>query len=43
MMNKKNMNENGFETSIVDYLVQINEYVEGSNNTYDKKYAVDIE
>ncbi len=43
MMNKKNMNENGFETSIVDYLVQINEYEEGSNNTYDKKYAVDIE
>ena len=43
MVNKKNMNENGFETSIVDYLVQVNGYEEGSNDKYDKKYALDIE
>ena len=43
MINKGNMNEEGFETSIVKYLVNANEYEEGTNNTYDKKYTIDTE
>jgi type I restriction enzyme R subunit len=33
--------EKGFETLIVDWLVQHNGYEEGSNDDYDKEYAVD--
>ena len=33
-MNKRNMNENGFETSIVNYLLQVNGYEEGYNQDY---------
>ncbi len=41
-MNKRNMNENGFETSIVNYLLQVNGYEEGYNQDYDKDYAIDM-
>lgn len=36
-----NTKEDGFETLIVDWLVQHNGYEEGSNDDYDKEYAVD--
>ncbi len=40
-MNFTNIKEAGFETVIVDWLVQHNGYEEGSNNDYDKEYAID--
>ncbi len=36
-----NTKESGFETLIVDWLVQYNGYEEGSNSDYDKEYAID--
>lgn len=36
-----NMKENGFETLIVDYLVNQNAYEEGLNSDYNKIYAID--
>lgn len=36
-----NTKESGFETLIVDWLVQHNGYEEGANSDYDKEYAVD--
>ena len=36
-----NIKESGFETLIVDWLVQQNGYEEGSNDDYDKEYAID--
>ena len=36
-----NTKESGFETLIVDWLVQHNGYEEGSNSDYDKEYAID--
>lgn len=33
--------EKGFETLIVDWLVQHNGYEEGANSDYDKEYAID--
>ncbi len=36
-----NIKENGFETLIVDYLVSHNGYEEGSNEDYNKTYAID--
>ena len=36
-----NIKENGFETLIVDYLVSQNGYEEGSNEDYNKTYAID--
>ena len=36
-----NTKESGLETLIVDWLVQHNGYEEGSNEDYDKEYAVD--
>lgn len=36
-----NTNENGFETLIVDWLVTQNKYEQGSNDVYNKDYAVD--
>lgn len=36
-----NIKENGFETLIVDYLVSKNGYEEGSNEDYNKTYAID--
>ena len=40
-MNFTDTKEKGFETLIVDWLVQHNGYEEGSNDDYDKEYAVD--
>lgn len=36
-----NIKENGFETLIVEYLVSQNGYEEGSNEDYNKTYALD--
>ena len=36
-----NIKENGFETLIVEYLVSQNGYEEGSNEDYNKTYAID--
>ena len=36
-----NIKENGFETLIVDYLVNQNSYEEGTNSDYNKTYAID--
>ena len=36
-----NTKESGFETLIVDWLVQHNSYEEGSNDDYNKEYAID--
>ncbi len=36
-----NTKESGFETLIVDWLVQHNGYEEGANSDYDKEYAID--
>lgn len=38
-----NLNENGFETLIVEYLVNSNGYEQGFNSSYNKDYAVDEE
>ena len=35
-----NIKENGFETLIVEYLVSKNGYEEGSNEDYNKTYAI---
>ena len=40
-MNFTDTKEKGFETLIVDWLVQHNGYEEGSNEDYDKEYAID--
>ncbi len=40
-MNFTDTKESGFETLIVDWLVQHNGYEEGSNSDYDKEYAID--
>lgn len=36
-----NTKENGFETIIVNYLVENNHYEEGTNSDYNKQYAID--
>ena len=36
-----NTRENGFETLIVNWLVEHNGYEEGSNADYNKEYAID--
>lgn len=36
-----NTKENGFETIIVNYLVDNNHYEEGTNSDYNKQYAID--
>ena len=38
-----NIKENGFETMIVNHLVQVNGYEQGYNNTYNASYALDEE
>ena len=38
-----NTKENGFETMIVNHLVQVNGYEQGYNNTYNASYALDEE
>ena len=40
-MNFTDTKEKGFETLIVDWLVQHNGYEEGANSDYDKEYAID--
>lgn len=40
-MNFTDTKEKGFETLIVDWLVQHNGYEEGFNTDYDKEYAID--
>lgn len=40
-MNFTDTKEKGFETLIVDWLVTHNGYEEGSNEDYDKEYAID--
>lgn len=40
-MNFTDTKEKGFETLIVDWLVQHNGYEEGINTDYDKEYAID--
>jgi type I restriction enzyme R subunit len=36
-----NIKESGFETLIVDWLLQHNGYEQGANEDYNRKYAVD--
>ena len=36
-----NTRENGFETLIVNWLLEHNGYEEGSNADYNKEYAID--
>ena len=36
-----NTRENGFETLIVNWLVEHNGYEEGNNTDYNKEYAID--
>ncbi|MDD4494969.1 MAG: DEAD/DEAH box helicase family protein, partial [Eubacteriales bacterium] len=38
-----NTRENGFETLIVDWLVNHNDYEQGSNDDYNQEYAIDEE
>jgi len=40
-MNFTNITESGFETLIVKWLIEHNDYEEGSNSDYNKEYAVD--
>ena len=40
-MQMTNMKENGLEQLIVDYLVAQNGYEQGTNNDYNKEYAID--
>lgn len=40
-MSFTNIKESGFETLIVEWLVQHNGYEEGANSDYDKEYAID--
>jgi len=40
-MQTSNIKENGFETLIVDYLVNSNHYEPGTNNEYSKDFAID--
>ena len=41
LMTLTNTRENGFEALIVDYLVNQNGYEQGSNDDYNKEYAID--
>ena len=36
-----NTRENGFETLIVDWLVNQNHYEQGNNDDYNQEYAID--
>ena len=36
-----NVKEEGFETLIVKYLTEVNDYEEGKNSDYNRDYAVD--
>ena len=36
-----NTKENGFETLIVEYLINNNGYEQGDTNEYNKEYAID--
>ena len=36
-----NTKENGFETLIVEYLIDNNGYEQGDTNEYNKEYAID--
>ena len=43
MINKGKMNEAGLENSIIEWLVTENGYERGTNDTFDKQFAIDTE